>query len=104
MLLPRMSHLKAILIDGEILIVGSSNFDFVSLAAEEEVMAIVTEPSLVADFQRRIIDPAIAEGLPTEGHRVSPLAGIAACLALGIADPIARAARTWPRVAVDWSD
>ena len=103
-LLPRMSHLKALLIDGEALILGSSNFDFVSLAAEEELMAIVTDAALIADFRRRIIDPAVEGALPPDDHRVSWLAGATSGMALRLAQPIAWAARGWPRTAIEWPD
>lgn len=103
-LMPRMSHLKALLIDRETLVVGSSNFDFVSLAAEEEVMAIVTDPALIAEFRDRIIAPALAEALPVGAHRVSRLGGAVSGSALRLADVVARRARGWPRTAVDWRD
>ena len=57
-LLPDMSHFKGILIDGERLVVGSCNFDFVGLAAEEELVAVIESPALIAEFQRRVIGPA----------------------------------------------
>lgn len=103
-LLPRMSHLKALLIDGETLIVGSSNFDFVSLAAEEELMAIITDAALIADFRRGIINPALEEALPPGDHRISSFAATTSSLVLRLADPIARAARGWPRTAIEWPD
>ena len=104
LLLPSMSHLKALLIDDETLVVGSANFDFVSLAAEEELIAIITAPSLIADFRRRIIAPALADALPAGAHRVSTLVGAGAEIILKIADHVARAARGWSRSARDWRD
>ena len=101
-LLPKMSHLKAMLIDERALIVGSSNFDFVSLAAEEELMAIITAPAPVADFRRRILDPALAAALPPGAWRPSPAAGLAAGLVLRFADRLVQGARLAPRSAVDW--
>ena len=101
-LLPEMSHLKAMLIDERALIVGSSNFDFVSLAAEEELMAIITAPALIKDFRRRILDPALAAALPAGAHRVSPLAALAGGLALRLADRLVQVARLAPRTAIDW--
>jgi cardiolipin synthase len=50
----RMSHIKAILIDGEQLVLGSSNFDFVSYHLEQEVVLITKEDRLIEEFQRRI--------------------------------------------------
>jgi cardiolipin synthase A/B len=99
----RMSHLKAMLIDDERLVVGSSNFDFVSLAAEEELMAVIARPSLIEDFRRRIVAPALESALPAGAHRVSTLAGWASGVVLRLADRAARGARLAPRTAVDWA-
>jgi len=103
-LLGHMSHLKALLIDDDTLVMGSSNFDFVSLAAEEEFIAVIHSADVIAEFRRRIIAPALADALPGERHRIPPLAGVLSALALRIADPVARAARTWPRTATEWRD
>ncbi|MEO8926560.1 MAG: phosphatidylserine/phosphatidylglycerophosphate/cardiolipin synthase family protein [Caulobacteraceae bacterium] len=101
-LLPEMSHLKALLVDDERLVVGSSNFDFVSLAAEEELMAVIAAPALIADFHRRIVEPALAAALPPGAHRPSPLAGWASGFALRLADRLIQGARRASRSAVDW--
>lgn len=101
-LLPEMSHLKAMLIDDEALVVGSSNFDFVSLAAEEELMAIAAAPALIADFRRRILAPALAAALPAGAWRPSAAAGFVGGLALRLADRLVRGARWAPRGAVEW--
>ncbi len=99
---PTMIHLKALLIDGTSLVVGSSNFDFVSLAAEEELMAVVTQPALIEDFQRRVTAPALARALPPGTHRVSPLIAKASRWALKLAEQAALAARQAPRTARGW--
>lgn len=99
---PDMTHLKALLIDETRLVVGSSNFDFVSLAAEEELMAVITQPVLIADFQRRVIAPALAQALPPGAHRVSPLIARASRWALKLAEQAALGARLAPRAARDW--
>lgn len=67
--LPTMSHMKAMLIDDERLILGSSNFDFASYHAEEELIAIVDDPGIIADFVARVLDPAIATA---RGHHAAP--------------------------------
>ena len=59
-LTPTMIHLKGMMIDGDRLVIGSSNFDFVSVAAEEELVAIIDDPAVAADFQSRVIEPALA--------------------------------------------
>ncbi|HXM36657.1 MAG TPA: phosphatidylserine/phosphatidylglycerophosphate/cardiolipin synthase family protein [Pyrinomonadaceae bacterium] len=55
-----MSHLKAMLIDDRYLIAGSSNFDFLSYHVYEEILAIITEPQLIADFRRRVLEVDLA--------------------------------------------
>ncbi|MDX6575468.1 MAG: cardiolipin synthase [Blastocatellia bacterium] len=55
-----MSHLKAMLIDGEHLIAGSSNFDYLSYRIHQELIAIITNPQVVADFSRRVMAPDLA--------------------------------------------
>jgi len=103
-LLPAMSHMKGLLVDGRCLVLGSSNFDFASLAAEEEMLALISDASLVADFQARVIEPALKEALP-EGHgAVSALAGLASGVGLRIAERVAMAARGARRTAADWPD
>lgn len=57
---PGMSHLKGMLIDGSTVVIGSSNFDYLSLHTHQEVVAIVTDPELVADFSQRIIAADLA--------------------------------------------
>lgn len=49
-----MTHAKAILIDEEVLIVGSSNFDFVSYELEQEVIMVTKERELIAEFMQRV--------------------------------------------------
>jgi cardiolipin synthase len=102
-LLPEMSHLKGILIDGNRLVVGSCNFDFVGHAAEEELVAVIDSPALIEDFQRRVIDPAVAGALAAGTRRVSPLAGGTAHGLLKIAEVGVAAARGARRTAVDWT-
>jgi len=99
-LLEDMSHAKGLLIDGETLVVGSCNFDFVGLAAEEELVAVIRSPALIEDFRRRVVDSALAETV--EGHSVWPLAATLAGGALKLAELVAKAARGARRTAVDW--
>lgn len=53
----RMSHLKAMLIDDRELVVGSSNFDFVSYYAQAELVAILTDAHLVDAFRKQVLEP-----------------------------------------------
>ncbi|HNN55225.1 MAG TPA: phosphatidylserine/phosphatidylglycerophosphate/cardiolipin synthase family protein [Novosphingobium sp.] len=56
-LVEQMTHIKAALIDGEALVVGSSNFDFVSFRANAEYVATIRDPALIADFTTRLLVP-----------------------------------------------
>ena len=99
-----MMHLKGMLIDDEALVLGSSNFDFVSYAAEEELVAVVREPGLIADFRRSVIAPLAAAALPPGAHRGRALSGPRSLMLLKLADALVRTApfgrrtaRAWPR-------
>jgi cardiolipin synthase len=59
-----MSHLKAMLIDERYLVAGSSNFDFLSYHVYEEIVAIITEPQVIADFRRQVVAVDLANSEP----------------------------------------
>lgn len=52
----RMTHLKMILIDDSHLIIGSSNFDYLSIHSQQELLAVITDPEIIAAAKKRIID------------------------------------------------
>lgn len=52
--MPAMTHLKAILIDRRQLVVGSSNFDYLSWRRLHEILAIVEDRSVIDDFFERV--------------------------------------------------
>ena len=56
----KMSHLKAILIDDETLVMGSTNFDFASYCLEQEFCFILRDPELIAQFKEKVVDDAMA--------------------------------------------
>ena len=64
----RMSHLKAMLIDDEYLIAGSTNFDYLSYRVHQELIAVITSPSVIADFRERVILPDLANSRAVECH------------------------------------
>ena len=66
---PRMSHLKAALIDGERLILGSYNFDYIGWELQQEVVLSIAEPGLAADFRARVLEPDVAASRPAPGGR-----------------------------------
>ena len=61
-----MSHLKAMLIDDQYLIAGSSNFDYLSYRIHQELLAVITAPELVTDFRERVMIPDLANARSVE--------------------------------------
>ena len=53
----RMNHLKAMLVDGETLVMGSSNFDFMSYHILEELFVMTRDPAIVDAFLSRVWEP-----------------------------------------------
>jgi len=64
----RMTHLKAILIDDTTLIMGSTNFDFLSYTLQQEIAAIITEPKTVNDFKTKILAPDLRNSVEFSGE------------------------------------
>jgi cardiolipin synthase len=60
----RMTHMKALLVDGATLVVGSANFDVLSYRFQQEFMAIVTNPCVVEDFTRRVVEEDLRVSIP----------------------------------------
>ncbi|MNT49497.1 Cardiolipin synthase [compost metagenome] len=71
-LVPRYLHLKAMLIDGQVLSLGSANGDARTFKDNYELNTLIEDPATVADFQRRVVDPdwAIAQPLTRESIRL----------------------------------
>lgn len=63
-LLPGMIHLKAMLIDDRVLVMGSSNFDMVSYRAEQEIVAFVTDAAVIREVTRRVVEPDLQRSRP----------------------------------------
>ena len=98
-----MIHLKGLLIDGDSLVLGSSNFDFVSYWSQEELLAVIYDDAVILDFRTRVLEPMLADALPAEaappdaakGRRAAALlAAAGALLAAGL--PIRRTSVPWP--------
>ncbi len=98
MLTPMMTHAKAALIDGEVLVIGSSNFDFVSTRTNSEYVALIRDPALVADFKERLLGPLSAGSAPPESGDRSRLRSLRARLGLRLADSAVRRLRHGLRV------
>lgn len=103
-LLPEMTHLKAILIDRRILVLGSCNFDFVSYSVEEEYLALLSDEALITDFVDRVIEPAKAVSMSVEGRMPSRWKARKAAFSLHCADKVVRQLAGVRRTAVDWSE
>ncbi|HVS81061.1 MAG TPA: phosphatidylserine/phosphatidylglycerophosphate/cardiolipin synthase family protein [Pyrinomonadaceae bacterium] len=58
-----MSHLKAMLIDDEFLIAGSSNFDYLSYRLYQEVVGVITAQEVIAEFRERVMLPDLARSV-----------------------------------------
>jgi cardiolipin synthase len=52
-----MSHMKAMVIDDETLIAGSSNFDFMSYNILEELVVMTTDVQVLSEFKERVWNP-----------------------------------------------
>lgn len=63
---PEMCHVKAVLIDGTQLMLGSCNFDFVAYDLQQEVVLCTDNPALVEQFRDRVLAPMLAESVPAE--------------------------------------
>ncbi len=71
----RMAHLKAMLIDDEYLIMGSSNFDFLSSELMQEIVAVITNKQTIAEFRERVLDVDLKNTIPNK-EKVSHLRGL----------------------------
>jgi len=50
-----MTHLKAMLVDGEVLVAGSSNFDFFSYGHHQEILVVIRDKRFIGDFEERVL-------------------------------------------------
>lgn len=101
-LLPEMTHVKAALIDGEVLVVGSSNFDFVSYRTSADHIAVIRDPALIAKAEAGLFAPARQTSAPPAAADEHGWRGLAATLALRSADAIIARLRHRDHIA-EWS-
>lgn len=66
-----MSHLKAMLIDDQHLIAGSSNFDYFSYRIHQEILAVITLPDIISEFRQRVMVPDFANAESVKCHASS---------------------------------
>jgi cardiolipin synthase len=100
--LPKMTHLKGMLIDGRTLALGSTNFDFASFNALEEYLAMIDDPTLAEAFRREVLAPARAVALPEGDYRSRRWHIAWSLLILWLGDFFTRLMRPVGREAVDW--
>ncbi len=101
-LLAEMTHAKALLIDGHALVLGSSNFNFASHRTSSDIVAVIRNDALIADFEARMMGPARASSSDAAGMVTPRWRQRRAKLALGIADAaLARLGHGRIR-AIDW--
>ncbi|MEO5587357.1 MAG: phosphatidylserine/phosphatidylglycerophosphate/cardiolipin synthase family protein [Novosphingobium sp.] len=87
-LLPDMTHVKAALVDGETLVVGSSNFDFVSFRTSADHVALIRDPTVIEQAVARLFAPARAASSPPMPADAPHWRGLASTLVLRSADAI----------------
>lgn len=58
-----MSHLKAMLIDGKRLVLGSSNFDWLTYHHLGEFVGVFSDEALIADYRARVLAPDLARSV-----------------------------------------
>ena len=93
-----MTHVKAALIDGETLLAGSSNFDFVSYRRNSEYVAVLRDPALIAEVEARLLAPARSEGTAPLAEDLRGWAPIRAAATLKAADLALRHVPVGPRI------
>jgi cardiolipin synthase len=102
-LLPEMTHLKAMLIDGRMLILGSSNFDFPSYYSLEEHVAAIEDPESIADFEAQVLGPLRASALRDAIWRSPALHVLRSRIVLGLGGLVCSLMGGMKRQAVDWA-
>jgi cardiolipin synthase len=101
-LVPAMFHLKAMMIDDRLLVLGSSNFDFPSYYSMEEYLALIEEPGLIGAFRDTVLRPLRASSVSADGLRPPLWHVLRSRLVLQIGRAaVARVGRA-PRSAVEW--
>jgi len=90
----RMTHMKALLVDGRVLVVGSANFDVWSYRFQPEFLAVVTDAEVVEEFRTRVVEEDLRRSIPCE-PALGPLAGRATELRLAALGGLAA---LWKRV------
>ena len=101
-LLPDMTHVKAVLVDGEALMLGSSNFNFASFRTSNDIVAVIRNPALIADFEARLLGPARTAGMDAGSLAIPRWRQWRGRMVLGLADAALARVRHGKVRAIDW--
>jgi cardiolipin synthase A/B len=101
-LLPEMTHVKALLIDGETLLLGSSNFNFASYRTSSDIVAVVRNRALISQFARELLAPARGQAASAADLRIPAWRKWRGKLTLQLADAALAKLRHGPVRAIDW--
>ncbi|WP_296677209.1 phosphatidylserine/phosphatidylglycerophosphate/cardiolipin synthase family protein [Novosphingobium sp.] len=101
-LTPDMTHAKALLIDGETLLLGSSNFNFASYRTSSDYVAVLRDPALIAAFERELLGPARENAMAAAELKIPAWRKLRGRLALEFADAALARLRHGPVRVIDW--
>jgi cardiolipin synthase len=101
-LMPGMTHAKALLIDGETLVLGSSNFNFASYRTSSDYVAVIDNAALTTDFEARLLAPARRDARPASDLRIPAWRKLRGRIALEAADAALARLNHGPVRAIDW--
>lgn len=73
-ILKGMTHLKAMLIDDKYLIVGTSNFDFLSYHFYQEIIIVITDVAVINEFKTQVLEKDLKQA-ELYTHKVNNLKG-----------------------------
>ncbi len=96
--LPVMTHVKAMLLDDHTLVLGSSNFDYLSYHVQQELFVVIRDPAVVRSFVERVVEPDQRRSVETAPGG----SGVAGPLAYGLlrsalaASRVISAGAGWP--------
>jgi cardiolipin synthase A/B len=88
----RLTHLKAMLIDDEVLIAGTCNFEFLSHQLYQEIVFLSPARGLIEEFRTKVVEPDWERSLPFDGG-VSGWKGRLSHLRLALASQALRVLR-----------
>lgn len=103
-LLPSMTHVKALLVDGEALVFGSSNFNFATYRTSNDIVATIRDPQLVTLFEHRVLEQARAAGVDAGSAGTTRWQHWRGRMAIRMADAALARLRHGPVRAIDWPE